>query len=249
VQALAVEEHRGRRRPMRHHGEIGPRFVGLVIALSIAVCHGGCDEDEGPVGNCEDAAAFFDFESGDQDFVHTTTDSGFEDPWYLGDPYYVDCQSGERCWATILTDEYPDCAAGGVYSPTIDLSACAGSGHSVELRFWHLYRLEDDYGGTWYDGALVQITGTGGAPWQDVDPDPGYTGLIEGNYSECAGTPEIDGRQAWSGIIPGDDWSEVVVEIDELHRTADFRFAFVFGSDRGANDDGWFIDDVEIRIE
>ena len=49
--------------------------------------------------------------------------------------------------------------------------------------------------------------------------------------------------------IPGDDWTEVVVEIDDIYRTADFRFGFLFGSDRGASAEGWFIDDVEIRIE
>ena len=235
--------------PMKTVSQVVLSLAGLLFALPIALWQPGCTEEDGPTGNCEDAAVLFDFESGDQGFTHTTTDSGFEDPWYRGDPYYVDCNSGSKCWVTVLTDDYPNCAAGGMYSPTIDLSACAGSGHTVELRFWHLYRLEDETGGSWYDGALVQVTGTGGAPWQDVSPSPGYTGLIEGNYSECEGTPEIDGRQAWSGTIPDDDWTEVVVEIDDIYRTADFRFGFLFGSDRGATAEGWFIDDVEIRIE
>ncbi len=220
-------------------------LMGLALALAA-----GCDDEQG--GDTEACGALtevFDFESGEQGFIHTATDTGFDDPWELGTPYYQDCHSGENCWVTNLWDDYGNCEAGGVYSPTIDLSACAGSEQTIELRFWHIYRLEPDYDGTFYDGALVQLSGDGGTTWTDVSPSPGYTGLIEGNYSECAGTAEIDHRDAWAGIIPGDTWTEVTVAVDDTFRTEDFRFSFLFGTDRGETDEGWYIDDVELRVE
>ena len=32
-------------------------------------------------------------------------------------------------------------------------------------------------------------------------------------------------------------------------RTAEFRVRFLMGSDRGAQEHGWYIDDVEVRVE
>lgn len=223
------------------------RHAAVLAAILLASI--GCSEDEVDTQVCGALTEAFDFESGEQGFIHTATDTGFDDPWELGTPYYQDCHSGENCWVTNLWDDYGNCEAGGVYSPTFDLSACSGSSQTIELKFWHIYRLEGDYDGTWYDGGLVQMSADGGTSWIDVTPTPGYTGLIEGNYSECEGTPEIDGRDAWSGIIGGDTWAEVTVPIEDTFRTEDFRFAFLFGTDRGETDEGWYLDDVELLIE
>ncbi len=48
--------------------------------------------------------------------------------------------------------------------------------------------------------------------------------------------------------IPGDDWTRVTVPIDEELLTDEFELRFLFGSDRGVTDEGWYIDDVEIAI-
>ncbi len=220
-------------------------LAALALAAALAV---GCEQPVDPEA-CSAAAQLFDFEDDEQGFMGSVTDTGFGNPWEFGDPYYTPCHSPDHCWATILFEDYHDCEAGGVFSPEIDLSPCAGSDQAVQLRFWHLYRLEEDYNGTWYDGAAVYLSGDGGSSWQTTDPSTPYTGTIEGNYDEeCAGIPEIDGELAWSGIIEGDDWTEVVVDVDDALRTEQFRVRFLFGTDRGSTDEGWYLDDVEVVV-
>jgi len=205
--------------------------------------------DDDASGSCEDVAVVFDFEAGDQGFTHGGVDSGFDDPWELGAASGGGtCHSGTQCWATRLAGEYGDCESGEVISPVIDLSPCAGEPLPVDLRFAHTYRFEEEYQGTYFDGGLLQISADGGTSWDDVAPVPGYTAVIQGNYSECPGYAEIDGMQAWSGVIPGGPWEQVNVPVGDAHRTAEFRVRFLFGSDRSAVDLGWTIDDVEIAV-
>lgn len=205
------------------------------------------DDDDAAV-DCEGAAVVFDFDDGEQGFDHEGTDAGFDDPWEFGEPDHEDCRTGETCWATNLDGDYGDCEAGQLVSPTIDLAACAGSGHAVELMFWHLYRFENISSGTLWDGGFVQLSGDGGSSWEAVEPSPGYTGLIAGNYSACSGSPEVAGHRGWSDRIPGDDWRQVTVPVDEALRTDEFQVRLVFGSDRGVTEEGWYVDDVEIEI-
>ena len=233
----------------------------LVSFLCLGLLGPGCDGDgllgqdeeepepivEEPV--CSDMALFFDFEGSALGFTHSATDEGFEDPWELGQPEDQACYSGESCWGTRLDGEYDNCEAGQVASPEFDFSACAGSDATVELRFWQTYRFENPSGDTWWDGGFVQLSGDGGATWENVSPSPGYEGVIGGNYSECEGVPEIDGHEAWSGVIPGEEWSQVVVPIDEVFRTDSFRLRLVFGSDRGVTREGWLVDALEFAVE
>jgi hypothetical protein len=192
--------------------------------------------------SCADAMAAFDFEGDEQGFDSDETDDGFNDPWEHGSPDNEDCHSGDDCWGTGLDGEYDNCEAGALVSPVIDLSACAGE--EVTLSFWHVYRLEDQSSDTWYDGAMVQVSADGGETWNEVDPSEGYTGVIEGNFSECDDSSEFYGEEGWSGSIG--DWEEVTVDLDEDLLTADFRVRFWFASDRGATEEGWFVDDVEL---
>jgi hypothetical protein len=217
------------------------------LALGAAFILAGCEEQVDPEA-CAAAAQLFDFEDDEQGFMGSSTDSGFGNPWEFGDPYYTPCHSPDHCWATILFEDYHDCEAGGVFSPDLDLSPCAGSAQAVQLKFWHLFRMEEDYNGTWYDGAAVFLSGDGGGSWQTVSPSTPYSGTIEGNYEDCEGTPEIEGHEGWSGIIGSDDWTEVVVDVDDALRTEQFRVRFLFGTDRGSTDEGWYIDDVEIAV-
>ncbi len=206
------------------------------------------DDDDDAAPGCEDAAVDHDFESGDQGFSHSQSDAGFDDPWELGIPAEQACHSGDACWTTRLDGDYGDCEAGALVSPTLDLSACAGEPDDVALTFWHLFRFE---AGTQahYDGGAVQISADAGLTWTDVTPDPAYTGTIEGTYDECGGTPTINGLEGWSAVIEGDDWVQVRVEIADEFRTDGFRARFLFGSDRGVTDQGWYVDDAAVEVE
>ena len=57
------------------------------------------------------------------------------------------------------------------------------------------------------------------------------------------------GHQGWSDQIPGDDWTDVTVPITDTFFTDEFRIRFLFGSDRGVTDEGWFVDDVQIAVD
>jgi len=171
--------------------------------------------------------------------------SGYYDSWDLGTPERRDCHSGDGCWATDLQDEYRDCESSALVSPNYDISGCEGD---VEVTFWHLYQLEE-IGQSLYDGAAIQMSGDGGDTWLDVFPDPAYSGVIDGNYEGCGGEPEIDGHQAWSDGIVNDDWQEVTVLVDEALRTDEFRVRFLFGTDQGVTDEGWYIDDFGISAQ
>ena len=94
--------------------------------------------------------------------------------------------------------------------------------------------------------ATVQVSGDGGETWEDVDPSEPYTGTITGNFSECDDTSSYDGQEGWSGI--GDGWDEVTVELEPEVLTSEFQVRFWFVSDRAATDEGWTIDDVEVRL-
>ncbi len=218
--------------------------------LLVAACALGCnqrgsinfgDDTAGPA-NCAEALAAFDFEADEQGFGSDETDDGFDDPWEYGSPENRECHSGEGCWATGLDGEYGNCEAGALVSPVLDLSSCAEE--AVKLSFWHLYRMEDQSSDTWWDGAKVQVSGDGGASWQEVNPSEEYTGTVTGNFSECEIYSEFDGEEGWSGI--GGDWTEVTADLDGSVLTDSFQVRFWFASDRASVDEGWFVDDVAV---
>ena len=196
--------------------------------------------DDDATDACDEVA--LDFESGDEGFDHDSLDSGYGDSWDLGTPSGRECHSGDNCWATNLSGDYDDCESSELVSPEYDISGCSGD---VEVVFWHLYQLED-IGYSRYDGAAIQLSGDGGDTWLDVFPSATYSGAIAGNYDGCGGEAEINGHQGWSDDVVNGDWQEVTVSVDEALHTGEFRIRFLFGTDQGETDEGWFIDDIEI---
>ena len=203
------------------------------------------DDDASDDDACDEVE--FDFEDGDEGFEHDSLDTGYGDSWELGSPLGQDCHSGDNCWVTNLAGDYNDCESSELVSPTYDISGCSGT---VELVFWHLYLLEDigDYGDI-YDGGSVQMSGDGGSTWVDVFPSAPYAGVVMGTYDECGVDAEIAGHQGWSDDVVNDAWQEVTVEVSEALLTDEFRIRFLFGTDRGVTDEGWYIDDVEIASQ
>jgi hypothetical protein len=209
------------------------------------------DADSDTDADCAEAAVVFDFGSGEMGFTHQAAPDGYKDPWEFGEPTATTCYTGTSCFGTVIGGDYGNCNAGRVISPVIDLSACAGQPDEVTLRFWHIYWLEPMSSEKWWDGALVQLSADGGASWQDATPNPPYSGLIDGYYDTCAdgGMPDVDEHDGWSGIIDPEEWTLVSIPIPDALRTAQFTFSFVFGSDVGAVDAGWYVDDAQIAIE
>ncbi len=207
------------------------------------------DTDTDPL-ECTGTIIDFDFESGDQGFGHSGL-GGSADPWERGDPGDETCSSGSNCWATDLSGNYAQCLDAELASPVIDLSDCAASSATVMLRFMHYYIFQPIDGSIWRDGGALQLSSNGGSSWQDVVPSPGYEGEIDGNYTgPCGGTtPTLASHDGWSGTIPGDAWTEASVEIDNSFKTNEFRFRFLFASDRSGAETGWFVDDIGLYAE
>jgi len=200
------------------------------------------DDDASDDDACDEVD--LDFEGGDEGFSHDSLDAGYGDSWDLGAPTEQDCHSGDNCWATNLSGDYDDCESSELVSPKFDISGCSGD---VEVTFQHLYLLEDIGAyGTIYDGAAVQLSGDDGDTWVDVFPSVPYAGTVTGNYSGCGGQAQIDGHAGWSDDVTNGDWQEVTVSVDDALLTDEFRIRFLFGTDQGETDEGWFIDDVEI---
>jgi len=204
------------------------------------------DDDNGNA--CADIVQLFDFESGADGFSSSVTDTGYDDPWDLGETEHGDCHSGSECWGTNLDGEYDNCEAGALAAPVFDLTACEEEGKDVYVMFWHYYQFEAGTEAN-YDGGLLQMSDDGGASWDDVSTSHTYTGPIEGNYSECPGDASIEGSNGWSAVIDGMAWREVEAQLDSRFLTDEFTFRFVFASDRGVTDLGWYIDDVELVVQ
>ena len=206
------------------------------------------DSDSDPL-ECTGTIIELDFESGDQGFSHGGIGDS-ADPWERGDPGDATCSSGSNCWATDLAGNYARCLDAELVSPVLDLSACDSS-TTVVLSFMHYYVFQPQDGGSWRDGGNLQLSSNGGSTWQDVTPTPGYEGEIDGDYTGPCGdsSPAIAGRDGWSGTIPGDEWTEVSLELDDSFKTDDFRLRFLFATDRTVEQTGWFIDDVGLYVE
>ena len=122
----------------------------------------------------------------------------------------------------------------------------------MELSFWHYYNFAQDGGDPiWRDGGAIQFSNDNGTSWQNVVPTPSYQGTLSGDYTgKCNDVvPELAGDDAWSGQIPGNDWSQVTVDVGNTYKTQQFMFRFLFASDKADEAVGWYIDDVEIGIE
>ncbi|NUO19786.1 S8 family serine peptidase [bacterium] len=92
-----------------------------------------------------------------------------------------------------------------------------------------------------YDGGMVEISVDGGA-WTHVTPTPSYNKAFR--YSAGGGNP-------YSGPVPGvgclagsiATWTQYTLDLS-AYEGQDVQLRFRFGSDAGANQEGWYVDDV-----
>jgi len=202
---------------------------------------------------CTEVATGWSFNGSVGSWSHDEIDgtgSGAWDPWEHGLPTGGpgSCRTGgatNRCWSTGLAGTYPTCQRAALRSPTVDLSPCATSPLRVDVVFWQWFAFGSGSGST--DGGTVEITSDGGSTWVALAPEEGWSGTIDmdlGAGAGCTGTMYPDGRDGFTGS--SGTWIQRTVRIPAEHRTADFAFRFVFGSDGVTGGQGWFIDDVSV---
>ncbi len=122
-------------------------------------------------------------------------------------------------------------------SPSFVLTADGG-----QLSFEHAYDIENRF-----DGAVLEASRDEGA-WFDLIESPsvsvtgGYTQTIRSNFGSA-----IEGQMAWSG----NQGSFITTTVDLPSEWAgeSIRFRWRFVHDRSTLSDGWWIDNVKVKIE
>ncbi len=166
------------------------------------------------------------------DFVcrFDSTNDGFQaDPstnaWEWGTPTTgpSSAHSGDKCWGTVLGDDYTTNADWYLYSPTFQASS-----DSVVLSFYQWYHIESGY-----DGGNVEISTDGGQTWTLIEPVNGYPddnvyALGEAGFTGSTG-----------------NWELVEFDLSNYVSSGDyFQIRFHFASDYSVCYEGWYIDDL-----
>ena len=104
------------------------------------------------------------------------------------------------------------------------------------LTFRHFYNSESTY-----DGAVLEISNNGGATWNDMGNH-----ILSGGYSTMMDSSTLlPGRYAWTGSS-GNKFIKTTVDLS-AYANQNVQFRFRFTSDDGTNNEGWYVDDIEIK--
>ena len=111
---------------------------------------------------------------------------------------------------------------------------------SATLTFWHNYVFDMHF-----DGGVLEGSTDGGATWFDLE-DNITSGGYDGALSSVGGNP-LAGRAAWTGSN-GPDFTQVSVDLSPFAGQS-LLFRFRIGTDISIGSLGWWIDDVQVRVD
>ncbi|MCK4305376.1 MAG: carboxypeptidase regulatory-like domain-containing protein [Candidatus Eisenbacteria sp.] len=227
-------------------GEIPGQPHQTCVQYYIAAQDEGGNESVDPPGAPSELYSFWvapfitvyddDMEAGGVDWTHYVVTGGFVDQWHLSTERN---HTPEGIWSW-------KCGATGAGSYANLLDAALESceiliGNDPRLTFWHWIDAEvsGGYPGQAYDGGIVEISHEGG-PWEQITPVGGYShtcrqGGTPGPFP--AGTPMFSGTH---------DWEQVEFNLAGYEGYVHFRFRF--GSDGASGGEGWYIDDVDVKV-
>jgi len=189
------------------------------------VCGDGLWSDPFHFATVSLGVSFYDdIESGDGNWTHQAAQG--VDHWAISE---AQSHSPTHAWFVPDDDDITDTRLWNTTPITI------GAGST--LSFWHRYQFE---GSSW-DGSVLEISTDGGSTWSDLGTyitANGYNGTISSSYSNPLG-----GRQGWVGDLTA--WTEVTVDLNSFAgQSVNIRWRL--GCDSSVNDEGWYIDDVQI---
>ena len=171
-----------------------------------------------------------DFEVSNGGYTADPATSAWE--WGVPTSGPMGAHSGTKVWATVL---------GGNYVVSADWKLTTGdiaaTSDNPQLKFWHWYQMEGDYGTLW-DGGNVKISVEGG-PWTVISPVGGYFGVAS------TANVGIPGESCYSSTTNGNFWSQAVFNLP-VTTGQPFQIRWHFGSDPSVTYPGWYIDDVTI---
>ncbi|TKJ41461.1 hypothetical protein CEE37_02555 [candidate division LCP-89 bacterium B3_LCP] len=175
-----------------------------------------------------------DMESGIGGWTHEVVTPGWADQWHYSTE---NSHSPTHSWKFgDVGGNYADHAHGTLISPVISI------GDACELTFWHRIQAEASgaYADSAYDGGCVEVSHNGG-PWGILDL--AYTHYIR---AEAGGGNPYSGPFAPQTPVYSGSFNWTEVNADLAAYVGDIQLRFVFGSDDNTNNEGWYIDDVEI---
>ncbi|HEX7344621.1 MAG TPA: C25 family cysteine peptidase, partial [bacterium] len=176
-------------------------------------------------------------EGGVGNWTHAPISAGWADQWHISTEISHSVSHAWKC-GDPSTGNYANHADGGLLSQTITL------GSDCELTFWSWIAAEASgtYPDSAYDGGVVEISHNGG-PWAVLDM-PGYTHHIRstaGGGNPYTG-PFVPGTPVFSGT--GATWVQQTADLSAY--VGDIQLRFRFGSDNSGNNEGWYVDDLQI---
>jgi len=140
--------------------------------------------------------------------------------------------SGQNCWKTKLSGNYPDNSTDYLYTPYFNFS-CSDS---VVMSFMNRFDFESGK-----DGGVIEYTTNRGINWSLFDTT-GATNWYNNNSIAALGT------KGWSGNSNG--WKNVIISLNKFEGKPDLvRFRFKFSSNGTVNRNGWGIDDFNITAK
>ncbi|MDD5088755.1 MAG: C25 family cysteine peptidase, partial [bacterium] len=179
-------------------------------------------------------------ENGSGSWTHAANQTDWSDQWHISSEQYSSPTHAWKCGDS-GTGNYASHMDAVLMTPTINLP-----GHA-ELSFRHKIDAEVSsyYPDSAYDGGIVEISAGGGA-WTRLTPTTGgYNKIVRymaGGSTPYSG-PLTSGTPCWSGAIA---WTTVVCDLAAY--SGDVQIRFRFGSDSGGGLEGWYVDDVQIRL-
>ncbi|MBU1921136.1 carboxypeptidase regulatory-like domain-containing protein, partial [bacterium] len=180
-----------------------------------------------------------DFESGASGWTHEANPS-WVDNWHLSTEDAHNGNTSYKCGDT-GTGNYSNLCDARLISPV--LTSLPGD---AEMTF--AMRIESEissyYPDSAYDGGIIEMSVNGGA-FAQVTPEQNYTKRFR--YTSGGGSPvsgPMPGLFCFAGDAP--TWLLYSVDLTD-YEGDDVQFRFRFGSDAGAADEGWYIDDVQVK--
>ena len=169
-----------------------------------------------------------DFENDDGGYLVT----GGNWEWGLPVNGPSSAHSGQNVWATNLDGNYASGADARLETGSIDLTKVL----QPELSLWQWFSFEPREAN--YDGGNVKVSCDGG-PFQIIEPEGGYEGIIASNNSGIPGEPGFCSNQE------GRLWHRRTYDLDQFSGH-EIVIRFHMGSNGRYTYPGWYIDDVSV---
>jgi hypothetical protein len=119
-----------------------------------------------------------------------------------------------------------------------------GTAGPLVITFDHAFGFEVD-GTTFFDGGVIEVTRDGGLTWEDISTfvDPGYGGtLFVGSGNPLGGQRAFVGRSTGFPAL-----QPLTLNLGTAFAGQTVRIRFRIGTDAGASDIGWAIDNVSVQ--